>query len=79
MKITKKWHQWAIMAGVGIAIGGTMAWAQAPAEPMTVDKLAGTVGDMQKVANTVWTLICGMLVFWMNAGFATLEAGLCRR
>jgi Amt family ammonium transporter len=20
-----------------------------------------------------------MLVFWMNAGFATLEAGLCRR
>ncbi|HEV8377604.1 MAG TPA: ammonium transporter [Tepidisphaeraceae bacterium] len=31
------------------------------------------------IANTVWTLITAMLVFWMNAGFATLEAGLCRR
>lgn len=35
--------------------------------------------DPGVIANTVWTLICGMLVFWMNAGFATLEAGLCRR
>ena len=35
--------------------------------------------DGQFIANTVWTLIAGMLVFWMNAGFATLEAGLCRR
>lgn len=36
-------------------------------------------GDTSVIANTVWTLIAGMLVFFMNAGFATLEAGLCRR
>jgi len=32
-----------------------------------------------KVAlDTVWVLVTAFLVFWMNAGFACLEAGLCR-
>lgn len=32
-----------------------------------------------KVAlDTVWVLVAAMLVFFMNAGFAMLEAGLCR-
>jgi Amt family ammonium transporter len=79
MKSKVRWRQWLLMAGVGIAIGGASAYVHAADEPVTLDKLSGTVGDMQKVANTVWTLICGMLVFWMNAGFASLEAGLCRR
>ena len=35
--------------------------------------------DMTKVAlDTVWVLVTAFLVFWMNAGFACLEAGLCR-
>ncbi len=49
------------------------------APPPTVADAMKSIGDIQLVANTVWTLIAGMLVFWMNAGFATLEAGLCRR
>ena len=28
--------------------------------------------------DTVWTLITGFLVFWMNAGFALVESGMCR-
>jgi len=28
--------------------------------------------------DTVWVLVAGMLVFWMNAGFALIESGLCR-
>ena len=32
-----------------------------------------------KVAmDTMWTLIAGMLVFFMNLGFASVESGLCR-
>ena len=31
--------------------------------------------DPKVMADTIWTLITAMLVFWMNAGFATLEAG----
>lgn len=35
--------------------------------------------DPTKVAlDTVWVLVTAFLVFWMNAGFACLEAGLCR-
>ncbi len=34
--------------------------------------------DPQVVADTVWTLVAAMLVFFMNAGFALLETGFCR-
>ena len=35
--------------------------------------------DATKVAlDTLWVMLAGMLVFFMNAGFATLETGLCR-
>ncbi len=30
-------------------------------------------------ADTAWTLLTGFLVFFMNAGFGLVEAGLCRR
>lgn len=29
--------------------------------------------------DTMWVLIAGMLVFWMNAGFALVESGLCQQ
>jgi Amt family ammonium transporter len=60
-----------------IAFGQDAAAVPAPA-PTAADAIA-KVDNLQMVANTVWTLIAGMLVLWMNAGFATLEAGLCRR
>jgi Amt family ammonium transporter len=28
--------------------------------------------------DTMWTLLTGMLVFFMNLGFATVESGMCR-
>jgi Amt family ammonium transporter len=34
--------------------------------------------DTKVALDTLWVLIAGMLVFFMNAGFATLETGLCR-
>lgn len=35
--------------------------------------------DTLKIAlDTVWVLFAGCLVFWMNAGFACVEAGFCR-
>ncbi len=33
---------------------------------------------MKVALDTVWVLVTAFLVFWMNAGFACLEAGLCR-
>jgi len=66
-----------------VAFGQDAAPAAAAAAeatpPPTVADAITKIGDLQLVANTVWVLIAGMLVFFMNAGFATLEAGLCRR
>ncbi len=55
------------------------AAAVAAPPPPTVADAITKITDINLVANTIWTLIAGMLVFFMNLGFCTLEAGLCRR
>ncbi len=65
---------------VTVLLCASGAWAQAdPAPAPTIADVMGKIESSTFVANTVWTLIAGMLVFFMNLGFCTLEAGLCRR
>jgi Amt family ammonium transporter len=47
---------------------------------MAAPRLAGAEIDPEtKVAlDTLWVLMCGFLVFFMNAGFALVESGLCQ-
>ncbi|HEX71695.1 MAG TPA: hypothetical protein ENN65_00050, partial [Candidatus Hydrogenedentes bacterium] len=44
--------------------------------------MASDAGDAiitnQVIMDTVWVMIAGFLVFWMNAGFAFVESGFCR-
>ena len=49
--------------------------AAAPADP--TPKMSD-YSSMRVGLDTVWVLVTGMLVFWMNAGFALVESGLCR-
>jgi Amt family ammonium transporter len=35
--------------------------------------------ELKVALDTVWVLVAGFLVFWMNAGFGLVEAGLCRK
>jgi len=51
--------------------------AQAKVEPLAV-KLADSVGHNRVAINFMWTLVTGFLVMFMQAGFALVEAGLCR-
>jgi hypothetical protein len=48
-----------------------------------VEKMGAAAGPSKATCgwgmDTVWVLVCGMLVFWMNAGFALVESGLCRQ
>jgi Amt family ammonium transporter len=37
------------------------------------------IAELKIVADTAWTLIAAMLVFFMNLGFACVESGLCRQ
>jgi Amt family ammonium transporter len=45
---------------------------------LTVADLANQVGQNKIAINFVWTLICGFLVMFMQAGFALVETGLIR-
>jgi Amt family ammonium transporter len=43
-----------------------------------VEEAAGSPVDASFIANNLWIMIAGMLVFIMHLGFATLETGLTR-
>ena len=49
------------------------------ASPPTVESLAQTTGQLQVSIDTVWVMLTGFLVFFMQTGFAILEAGLVRQ
>ncbi|MBL0349874.1 MAG: ammonium transporter [Elusimicrobia bacterium] len=55
--------------------------AAAPAEPTVADRLATVeqgLTDRKIATDTLWVLVTAFLVFWMNAGFALVESGMCR-
>ncbi|MFP6889299.1 MAG: ammonium transporter [Nitrospinota bacterium] len=43
-----------------------------------IKALEKNVVELRVAIDTIWVLVAGFLVFWMHAGFAMLEAGLCR-
>jgi len=45
---------------------------------LTLSDVANQVGQNKIGINFTWTLLCGFLVMFMQAGFAMVESGLCR-
>lgn len=56
---------------------GALAFA-ADVRAQDVKAVAGSLADLRVAADTMWVMVAGFLVFWMHAGFAMLESGLCR-
>jgi ammonium transporter, Amt family len=48
------------------------------ASGLTLGDVANQVGQNKIGINFTWTLLCGFLVMFMQAGFAMVESGLCR-
>lgn len=65
-----KWLRWVVIPA---AIAALLITSK-PVYAQSVD----AVGDLTRGLNTVWVLITAFLVFWMQAGFALVEAGLTR-
>lgn len=40
--------------------------------------MAATMGKISVGVDTIWVMVCGMLVFFMNLGFGCVESGFCR-
>lgn len=60
-----------------LAISGVAA-AQDEAAPDAMQSLTDNASQMRIGLDTMWVLVAGMLVFFMNAGFGLVESGLCR-
>ena len=49
-----------------------------PAKGLTLADVLNQIGANRIGVNFAWTLLCGFLIMFMQAGFAVVEAGLCR-
>lgn len=57
----------------------TAASTEAPPQPGSPAAPASpTTAELKVMADTLWVLVTGMLVFFMNLGFACVESGMCR-
>mgnify|MGYP000154624549 CR=1 FL=1 len=65
----------AVLAGL-LALAAAPCWAEG--EPATAEQVKEMLGTPKVIMDTVWVLIAGMLVFFMNLGFGMVESGLCR-
>lgn len=71
-RLSPSWQACIPLASIIFLAWTVAAAAQAPTEgPSTADLKVGL--------DTVWVMIAGMLVFFMNAGFCMLETGFCRQ
>lgn len=59
-----------------IVLGWSVA---AGAATPTLEEVATATEGLKVGLDTMWVLIAGMLVFFMNAGFCMLETGFCRQ
>jgi Amt family ammonium transporter len=66
------------IALLAAALLSVPALAYAEDAPPTLADVVARLDANKVMMDTVWTMIAGFLVFFMNAGFALLEAGLCR-
>jgi Amt family ammonium transporter len=77
MKVTKETRTTLLFALAGLGVAAT-GWGQDATAAAASDAVKEGLSNMRVALDTVWVLVAGMLVFWMNAGFAMVESGLCR-
>ncbi|HEV3255330.1 MAG TPA: ammonium transporter [Gemmataceae bacterium] len=74
--------RWIAVCLLGLAllvVGPSALHAEkSPAPAQAVPQAGATAGTAQTWVNMAWILVCGFLVFFMQAGFALVETGLVR-
>ncbi len=69
----------AVIIGVFWVYAATAQTATPTPAPLTADKVQENVTALKVGLDTLWVVIAAFLVFFMNAGFALVESGFCRR
>jgi len=70
LRMSIKWLRWVVIPA---AVAAALIAVQ-PAHAQSGEEVA----NLTRGLNTVWVLVTAFLVFWMQAGFALVEAGLTR-
>ncbi|WP_242041033.1 ammonium transporter [Leptolyngbya sp. FACHB-261] len=68
--------EWKYCIPLAILIGVGWGWSVRAQDAATIDY--ATPAGLKVGLDTMWTLFAGFLVFFMNAGFALVESGMCR-
>ncbi|MFA6831092.1 MAG: ammonium transporter, partial [Bacteroidaceae bacterium] len=68
------------MATLATVVGDTLSTAVTPVAAVSVETVKETVSEVSSIngLDTVWVLLAAILVFWMQPGFAFVEAGFTR-
>lgn len=74
-RLSPSWQACIPLAVLVFSLWGYAAVAQTPPTPTTEEQLVSLKVGM----DTMWVMVTGMLVFFMNAGFGMLETGFCRQ
>jgi ammonium transporter, Amt family len=74
-KLSPTWKACLPLTAIILGLSALSVSAQTP----STAELNDTVSDLKVGLDTMWVMIAGMLVFFMNAGFCMLETGFCRQ
>ncbi|NEQ51708.1 MAG: ammonium transporter [Leptolyngbya sp. SIO3F4] len=65
-----------LYSGLGLVLGIFVIWICLPIKAFAQSL---TAEEVQSVLDNIWVMIAAILVIFMNAGFAMVETGFCRR
>lgn len=69
---------WQACIALAIVLVGLFTATTHAATPPTLESVAQATQELKVGIDTMWVMVAGMLVFFMNAGFCMLETGFCR-
>lgn len=83
--LTPSWYakkltpSWQASIPLALLIVGVWGYAAAAQDAPTLESVATATAGLKVGLDTMWVMVAGMLVFFMNAGFCMLETGFCRQ
>jgi ammonium transporter, Amt family len=70
---------WQACIPIALILVGLFTWTTHAAPAPTLESLDKANQELKVGIDTMWVMVAGMLVFFMNAGFCMLETGFCRQ
>ena len=77
--IRKLSPSWQASIPLAVLLLGLFTVSTHATTPPTLESVSQATQELKVGIDTMWVMVAGMLVFFMNAGFCMLETGFCRQ